>query len=634
MLKTVSGTLCLLILILVCEVALALNPLKEAEDRREAKAPAIQEALQKSPKFRIQAARVLGRIQNLDVVADLLTLARDTAMPVRREAYFALGQLGWVNIHSPEMINILKLGLTNKHATLRAAAVQALAKLALNQTPELMNAALEDPDPRVQQEALLGLYRYQLVARLNDLPIVGVPDPIIQKALRLVASKHSQVRQSLAYYFARVKDLRGEQQLLQLLNEASPWTRLFALQGLTKMGSQDSALKSMTKDKSYFVRVAALQSKQVDESLANDKSLHVRSAWAQNADVAQMSALGTLLKDQSPTVRGEALKSLARLSGDEAYAHILTFLKHALWMDRAAAVASANSLPLYKTEILKAGLKDSEVQVRVTALEQLSDTHEDWVDAALTEALASDELSERQTSAGLLSGRKLDLEVLMKTYKNSAGVKWVELRENLVNLVAESQSMESTRTLRTMAEDISNRVAHLAWKHLQTRGVNIPEPGTTDALSFSPYREDKYGDFPVVEIKTSKGDFTIRCFTKAAPIHVANFVGRAKAGLYDGLPWHRVVSNFVIQGGDPDGSGWGDDGYMLRAEINQIPFVRGRVGMPRGLSFDSGGVQIFINHIPTPHLDGQYTVFGQVIEGLDVVDRIEVGDKIIRARLR
>ena len=113
---------------------------------------------------------------------------------------------------------------------------------------------------------------------------------------------------------------------------------------------------------------------------------------------------------------------------------------------------------------------------------------------------------------------------------------------------------------------------------------------------------------------------------------MASFIDRVREGFYDGLIWHRVVSNFVIQGGDPRGDGWGSAGDTLRDEIHTGRYVRGAVGMPKA-GKDTGSCQIFITHIPTPHLDGNYTIFGQVIEGLEVVDRIEVGDLIVSATL-
>ena len=124
----------------------------------------------------------------------------------------------------------------------------------------------------------------------------------------------------------------------------------------------------------------------------------------------------------------------------------------------------------------------------------------------------------------------------------------------------------------------------------------------------------------------------MRCLAKEAPIHVASFIELVQAGHYDGLLWHRVVPNFVIQGGDPRGDGWGGAGYLLRDEINRISYERGTVGMPKA-GKDTGGGQLFITHVPTPHLDGNYTVFARVISGVEVVDRIELGDRILSARV-
>jgi len=123
----------------------------------------------------------------------------------------------------------------------------------------------------------------------------------------------------------------------------------------------------------------------------------------------------------------------------------------------------------------------------------------------------------------------------------------------------------------------------------------------------------------------------IRLMDRAAPVHVAAFLERVDVAFYDGLIWHRVVPNFVIQGGDPRGDGWGSDDETLRDEINPLRYMRGSVGMPKA-GKDTGGCQLFITHVPTPHLDGNYTIFGQVVLGLEVIDAIEVGDEILGIR--
>jgi peptidyl-prolyl cis-trans isomerase B (cyclophilin B) len=133
-------------------------------------------------------------------------------------------------------------------------------------------------------------------------------------------------------------------------------------------------------------------------------------------------------------------------------------------------------------------------------------------------------------------------------------------------------------------------------------------------------------------LETTKGTIVIRLYPDEAPAHCVNIAALAGDGLYDGLTWHRVVGDFVIQGGCPRGDGSGNGGVVLPDEIGQRPYVRGTVGMPKGID-DTGGCQIFITHLPTPHLDGRYTVFGQVVEGFAAVDAIRIGDRIVKARV-
>jgi cyclophilin family peptidyl-prolyl cis-trans isomerase len=128
---------------------------------------------------------------------------------------------------------------------------------------------------------------------------------------------------------------------------------------------------------------------------------------------------------------------------------------------------------------------------------------------------------------------------------------------------------------------------------------------------------------------TSKGSFTIEFLPEDAPMTVDNFVQLARRGYFNGITFHRVVPNFVIQGGDPRGDGNGGPAYHIRCEINEVPYDRAAVGMALS-GKDTGGSQWFVTHSPQPHLDGGYTVFGRVIRGMDVVDDIARGDVIRR----
>lgn len=170
-----------------------------------------------------------------------------------------------------------------------------------------------------------------------------------------------------------------------------------------------------------------------------------------------------------------------------------------------------------------------------------------------------------------------------------------------------------------------------------------PTEEETSAMPESPMARDEMYDAPpameidpskayVATIVTEKGDIVVELDPGAAPETVNNFVFLANAGFYDGLTFHRVEPGFVIQGGDPLGTGTGGPGYTVPAEI-ELEHVKGAIAMARrgdevNPERASSGSQFYITLEPTPFLDGAYTVFGEVIEGTDVVDAIAVGDLI------
>jgi len=124
------------------------------------------------------------------------------------------------------------------------------------------------------------------------------------------------------------------------------------------------------------------------------------------------------------------------------------------------------------------------------------------------------------------------------------------------------------------------------------------------------------------------GEIRLEFYPVDAPKTVENFVTLAKKGFYDGLTFHRVVPDFVVQGGCPQGTGTGGPGYTLKAEFNKQKHVRGTLAMARSQHPDSAGSQFYICYGPTPHLDGNYTVFGRVVSGMEHVDRIRQGDRM------
>lgn len=134
---------------------------------------------------------------------------------------------------------------------------------------------------------------------------------------------------------------------------------------------------------------------------------------------------------------------------------------------------------------------------------------------------------------------------------------------------------------------------------------------------------------PVVTITMTNGDvIKAELYPEIAPNTVNNFISLVQKGFYDGLIFHRVISGFMIQGGDPQGTGMGGPGYSIKGEFamngvrNDLKHTRGVLSMARSMMPNSAGSQFFIMHANAPHLDGQYAAFGKVVEGLDVVDKI------------
>ncbi|MBK8174080.1 MAG: peptidylprolyl isomerase [Rhodospirillales bacterium] len=123
------------------------------------------------------------------------------------------------------------------------------------------------------------------------------------------------------------------------------------------------------------------------------------------------------------------------------------------------------------------------------------------------------------------------------------------------------------------------------------------------------------------------GTVVIEMRPDLAPKHVARIKELTRQGFYDGLVFHRVIDGFMAQGGDPNGTGTGGSGVKLPAEFSKTPFIRGTVGMARSQNPNSGDSQFFICFAPAPFLDGQYTVWGQVVQGMEFVDAIKRGDE-------
>lgn len=153
----------------------------------------------------------------------------------------------------------------------------------------------------------------------------------------------------------------------------------------------------------------------------------------------------------------------------------------------------------------------------------------------------------------------------------------------------------------------------------ETPGESIPETAEAPAKETT--------QMAIITMENG-GVIELEFYSKDAPKTVENFITLAKKDFYNGLTFHRVEPGFVVQGGDPNGDGTGGPGYQIKAEFNANPHVRGSLAMARSADPDSAGSQFYICLEAAPFLNGKYTVFGKVTKGMEVVDKIQIGDKM------
>jgi cyclophilin family peptidyl-prolyl cis-trans isomerase/HEAT repeat protein len=256
-------------------------------------------------------------------------------------------------------------------------------------------------------------------------------------------------------------------------------------------------------------------------------------------------------------------------------------------------------------EVLRKHLKESDVIIRATAAELLGELPPDEMNtralvAALPVALADKELNDAALAI---------LDSLVKQ-KSSQANEAIQTALNSPDYLVRRKAVALLKA--NGAGDFSARIGTV-----QTRNTTADYERAIARM----------GKQVTAVVTTTKGSFTISLLPDEATLNVDNFIQLAKRRYFNGITVHRVVPNFVIQDGDPRGDGNGGPGYQIRCEINQVPYERGAVGMALS-GKDTGGSQWFVTHSPQPHLDGGYTVFGNIVAGMNTVDAIVRGDVI------
>jgi cyclophilin family peptidyl-prolyl cis-trans isomerase/HEAT repeat protein len=394
------------------------------------------------------------------------------------------------------------------------------------------------------------------------------------------------------------------------------------------------ALGQVGDERAVPALVGLLRARDADDTMR----LEAVGALAALGAAEAVAPLQDLVSARWPPLRGAALSALATID-PTSFLFVLSGLDpDPSWIVRAQLASALGSVdPQVARSKLNAMLTDGDSRVLGPVLESLAKIEAPGLEGVLIDLLASQDVAVRATAARLLGAMRTPraIAALQEAYQRSKRDDTYVARAAILAALAAGGGEAAGPSLREALRDTDWAVRRRAAELLGTVG----QPVAADAFRPAPvtagperYAADAFWHpaySPHAYLETEKGTITIELAIVDAPLTVANFTSLVRRGYFDDTTFHRVVPGFVVQGGDPREDGEGGPGYTIRDEINLRPYLRGTVGMALDWA-DTGGSQFFITHGPQPHLDGRYTVFGRVVDGMDVVDRITRGDRVTR----
>jgi HEAT repeat protein/cyclophilin family peptidyl-prolyl cis-trans isomerase len=614
-------------------------------------------------RVRRRSALAAGRVKLPDAVPALTTLLQgDGDAEVRQMAAFAMGLIG-----SATAAPALMAALTDADPLIQGRAAEALGMIghkpaaqpiggmvATHVNGGALNGINPDdmgyPKASAAEAARLGMYALVRLAAYDNLT----------SALLDQNGRPRSRWWPVAFAFQRINDPRAAAVLLDLFAGEGQLTRSFAARGLAATKDQKVAtpLLAAAEDagQPLAVRIQAVRgiaalgdarggavmrrlitSPKVEQNL----QLEAVTALGQLRDPAAIELLIDLVSAEWASVRAAALNALARTDVDTFISSISALDPDAHWSVRAAMARTLGDLERERAQApLTAMLTDTDQRVIPAVLDALAKVGATNAAQELMARLKTDDPVVRAAAAR-------GLATIKATNASAALVEAVKTAQRDGLNGARTAALDALTALDPAAARplLAGALTDRDWAVRMRAAENLkkldaaadvssmrpaPAPTVPELAALDPMVAPQYS--PQAYIDTSKGTIQFELAVLDAPRAVASFIALVRKNHFRGVQWHRVVPDFVVQTGDPRGDGAGGPGYTLRDEINQRPYLRGTVGMARG-GFDSAGSQFFITHSPAPHLDALYTAFGQVVTGMDVVDRLQQWDTIDRIRV-
>jgi cyclophilin family peptidyl-prolyl cis-trans isomerase/HEAT repeat protein len=575
----------------------------------------------KDPLYRKTAAIAFGSVQDSTLVTHLENLVvHDADRSVRIAAAYALGQ----TLCSASERILRRAIAEEKNSSVLAELIESYGKVA-----DKWKLSLVFKDS-LTANALAWAYYRMAVRGVSD-------DTLNYRARDLLQSTYRTAQLASAHYFARgAKDFEALQgDLIRCAKfDASSDVRMAAALALRKIKSDSTriALEHIVKnDTDYRVRINAVRALQ-EFPLAQTKKILIDALNDPESNVgvtASEAIKNTMTEALWLEFNGIARKIKHWRIQANLYEGALSVSDQKELSEEIISIYNRSTNPYQKASLLSA--LQSSVMSHGFVAQQLATMREPVVKSAAASALV-----------GINYLRNFDKS--LKPAFATIYEKAIAQGDPAVIGIISAALADSTLDYKPVITDFNFlKEARSRLELPKDYESIVPLESAIDYFEgrTSPIRLENEFNHPIdwglvkkiprdqkADIKTSKGDITIHLFIEEAPGSVANFVSLALKNYYDGKSFHRVAPNFVIQSGCPRGDGWGSEDYSIRSEFPTHRYTTGSVGMASA-GKDTEGTQWFITHSATPHLDGRYSLFATVADGMETVHNIEVGDQIL-----
>jgi cyclophilin family peptidyl-prolyl cis-trans isomerase len=610
---------------------------------------------------RARGALAIGQVRLRSRYPELRRLLTDSDTAVAANAAYALGVA-----HDTASLTALARAVAGAPESVAREAAWALGEIG-EPAKAVLTVALGEGDPQAlakstaaQREPSVRAALLRATVKLRVVPL-GVLRPWL-------ADTASEAVRAAAYVIGRQRLPGGVRALLTVRAHRDEETRQHVARGLARSAAGDSlatsareALVALLADASPRVRANAARSiasygpsalRDVERALADvDANVRVAASELAQGVFARDTAVWrrAWVRDTTFRVRQQLLLAARAADVPTLASGEAEWATHPDWRRRLAVLeARAADNRADRWAIARAFARDPDARVRASAVALVPPAAGDSAVRSLVESAHADaSMALRAAALQVLvpRARAADIELALTAHERARRDAEPDARLAALRLVAAAWGRDSARVSDAMRARL--RAFNAPSTPVERRAVMSVSPMVAWATTVSVLAPRPLSDYerlarqwltpgarqPRAVIRTDHGDITIELFGADAPLVVEAFVQLASSGFYRNTTFHRVVPNFVAQDGDPRGDGSGGPGFALRDSPSRRRHDRGSVGLATS-GPDTGGSQYYLCHSAQPHLDGAYTVFGRVIDGLDVMDRIVQGDRMLRIDIR